>query len=222
MRGLPFVVWHQWPSRGQQLAFRLVASLHVLVIAFAAGALLGFVPASLWLHLPGGYAAAIGISLTLVAGFFLVRWVFRGGCEINAYEDKHDSTVEATSPRILIADLDWELSTCIEAALMSLGYRVTKATEMVAARQEIESYRPDLILLELLLPEETGGWAVIDAVKERTGPPPKLVVFTAMDDRQSRERAFRSGVVVSFIRKPAKLCVLLRVISGLCPVQVVA
>jgi CheY-like chemotaxis protein len=81
---------------------------------------------------------------------------------------------------ILVADDDPQIVSVISRQLGRLGYRVFEAADGAAALESARANRPDLILLDVLMPHMS-GWEVARAV--RNDPALKdtaIVVLTAI------------------------------------------
>ncbi len=61
-----------------------------------------------------------------------------------------------TKKRILVVDDEKDVVEYLTELLEDNGYEVTPAYDGVAAMESIAKEKPDLILLDLLMPEETG------------------------------------------------------------------
>lgn len=104
-------------------------------------------------------------------------------------------------PTILIVDDDPAGRKVIESVLFAQGYRLEYAASGREALQKAGELRPDLILLDLMLPEMDGL-----EVCQRLRSDPELaeapvVVVTALDDRNTRIACLDAGAD-DFITKP--------------------
>jgi DNA-binding response OmpR family regulator len=71
---------------------------------------------------------------------------------------------------ILLVEDDAETASSISKALESSGYRVTIAETGSEARSIVEHFRPDLIMLDLMLPD-TDGLVLTTTLKTLTNAP---------------------------------------------------
>jgi DNA-binding response OmpR family regulator len=94
--------------------------------------------------------------------------------------------------RILLVDDEEEVQTLVGWVLRDLGYDVDLAASGPEALQHVEAARPDLVLLDLVLPGTT-GWAVLDSLRQTEGAPP-VVLVTVCGDAATVVRAVRQGV----------------------------
>jgi CheY-like chemotaxis protein len=115
---------------------------------------------------------------------------------------------------ILCVDDDRNLCQILAAALTSEGYAVTKAYDGDAAIAAVQEKRPDLMLLDLVLPRRD-GFAVLEALRALDGPAadtPTLILSGCTPTEQSRDRA-RALAVPEMLTKPIPLDDLLEVVA---------
>jgi CheY-like chemotaxis protein len=119
------------------------------------------------------------------------------------------ATPQAGAKRILVADDDALVRGSLAAVLESEGYSVDEArdgTEVVARATE---NAPDLILLDLNMPE-ADGWAAFKQL-DRLSPTSPVIVITARPHQYSE--AVKRGVA-GFMEKPLNIAVLMRAIRN--------
>jgi DNA-binding response OmpR family regulator len=109
-------------------------------------------------------------------------------------------TTANTSPQtILVVDDDRELSDGLRAVLERRGYRVLQATNGIQAREMVHQHRPDLMVLDMMMPR-MGGFPVLEHFRGRTDAPP-IIMITANEG--SRHKAYAEYLgVIDYIRKP--------------------
>jgi CheY-like chemotaxis protein len=100
---------------------------------------------------------------------------------------------------ILVVDDDPEVREGLQTVLRQRGYRTLGAHDGRAARRLIDGRRPDLVILDVLMPQ-CGGLAVLEHYQERPDAPP-FILITANEAEPFRECAARAGAV-DYIRKP--------------------
>lgn len=108
----------------------------------------------------------------------------------------------AGGAHLLLIEDDEPLAGLLSAHLRAHGYLVTVSPTAEAARRELTAVpRPDLLLLDINLPGET-GWSVLrSAAYESAGRPP-VVVASAMSVSPDRLREFG---VAGYLPKPFAL-----------------
>jgi DNA-binding response OmpR family regulator len=105
----------------------------------------------------------------------------------------------ATGKTILIVDDDYELSDGIRAVLENQGHKVLQARDGQQGKQIIYQHRPDLVILDMMMPR-MGGYPVLEHFRDKTDAPP-IIMITANEG--SRHKAYAEYLgVVDYIRKP--------------------
>ena len=100
---------------------------------------------------------------------------------------------------ILIVDDDRELVDGLRAVLERQGYRVIQAHDGHQAKQSVYNQRPDLMILDMMMPR-MGGYPVLEHFKGKADAPP-IIMMTANEG--SRHKAYAEYLgVVDYIRKP--------------------
>ncbi|MCI4348306.1 MAG: response regulator [Thermoplasmata archaeon] len=97
--------------------------------------------------------------------------------------------------RILVVDDDETVGTLYRQALQTQGFVVESALNGQQALERIEACRPDLILLDIMMPV-MDGWEVLERLRH-TPDPPLVVVASASFDRA---RAMEAGAAACFVK----------------------
>jgi DNA-binding response OmpR family regulator len=92
------------------------------------------------------------------------------------------------------------------------GYRVTVASDVAASARAITADPPDLIILDLMLPDGN-GYDVLRTIRERDSVTPVLLL-TALSEEAHKVRGFRLGAD-DYVTKPFGLLELLARIESL-------
>ena len=111
-------------------------------------------------------------------------------------------------PYILIVDDDPDILEGITMILESQPYRLATARDGVRCMEMIHEERPDLLILDLLMPR-MDGWGVI---REMRCEPlyagvPILVLTTVVEDASRRRYELETGMamdVQDYVQKPAR------------------
>jgi DNA-binding response OmpR family regulator len=105
----------------------------------------------------------------------------------------------ANSKTILIVDDDYELSDGLRSVLERQGYRVFQARDGQQGKQVIYQQRPDLVILDMMMPR-MGGYPVLEHFRDKPDAPP-IIMITANEG--SRHKAYAEYLgVIDYIRKP--------------------
>jgi DNA-binding response OmpR family regulator len=102
---------------------------------------------------------------------------------------------------ILLVEDDAETARSLCRALESSGYRVTIAETGSEARSLLEHVRPDLIMLDLMLPD-TDGLVLTTTLKALTNAP--IIICSARQEQVDRVLGLKLGAD-DFIAKPFEL-----------------
>jgi two-component system phosphate regulon response regulator OmpR len=97
----------------------------------------------------------------------------------------------ADKPHILVIDDDTRLRELLKSFLSRNGFRVTAASHAAEARQRLESLDFDLIVLDVMMPGETG--LDFAAQLRRTDDVP-ILMLTAMGETKDRIAGLETGV----------------------------
>ena len=120
--------------------------------------------------------------------------------------------------RILVVDDNAQNRTLAEAILLASGYRVTLAASGEEATALFAADAPDLVLLDIMMPE-LDGFATCRALRALPrGADVAIVFLTALDDLGTHQRAMDSGAD-DFLTKPIQRTELLMRVRSLLRVK---
>lgn len=117
--------------------------------------------------------------------------------------------------RVLLLEDDRETASAVAAGLASRGYDVQLASSTVEALAACEQSRFDAAILDLMVPGEGGGYAVLEHLRKRA-PGVPVLVLTARDRVEDRVEGLVRGAddylvkPFAFIELAARLAALLR------------
>ena len=89
--------------------------------------------------------------------------------------------------RLLVVDDEPSIRELLTASLRFAGFEVFPAADGAEALKLAEQYRPDLVVLDIMLPD-LDGFTVTRKLRERGRDVP-VVFLTARDDTRTRSRA---------------------------------
>ena len=105
----------------------------------------------------------------------------------------------AETKTILIVDDDMELSDGLRTVLERQGHKVIQARDGQQGKQMVYQQRPDLVILDMMMPR-MGGYPVLEHFRGKADAPP-IIMITANEG--SRHKAYAEYLgVVAYIRKP--------------------
>ena len=105
----------------------------------------------------------------------------------------------AEAKLILIVDDDIELSDGLKFVLEKQGHRVLQARDGQQGKQQIYAQRPDLVIIDMMMPR-MGGYPVLEHFRGKSDAPP-FIMITANEGSRHKAYAEHLGVV-EYIRKP--------------------
>ena len=126
---------------------------------------------------------------------------------------KSESSGRSEKPLILITDDNQVSLRLIEGVLSDSGYSVVTADSGENALLKVNEAKPDLILLDVMMPE-MNGYEVCSRLQENveTAYIP-VVFFTALGDEQNKAKAFSVGGA-DYLVKPIKRDTLLKAVAA--------
>ena len=107
------------------------------------------------------------------------------------------------SASILVCEDDARIVGLLQEALRRSGYRVKTAGTKEEAKSLLEKWDPDLILLDIILPESNeAGWDLLKWIRDKGSVP--VILVSALSRADDRVRGLRAGAD-DFISKPFHL-----------------
>jgi DNA-binding response OmpR family regulator len=103
-----------------------------------------------------------------------------------------------TTPTVLVVDDDEDIRTLVRELLQREGYTVYEETNGRAALRVFHSVRPDLVLLDVAMPE-LDGWETLERIRDLSDVP--VLMLTARDAEPDRVRGLRAGAD-DYVTKP--------------------
>ncbi|HUL06439.1 MAG TPA: response regulator [Candidatus Acidoferrum sp.] len=107
-----------------------------------------------------------------------------------------ETTVEPA--HILVVDDDKRLRELLRKYLTEQGFRVTVATDAADARRKLEGFAFDLLVLDIMMPGES-GLELTRALRQRNGVP--ILLLTAMGEPEDRIAGLETGAD-DYLAKP--------------------
>jgi DNA-binding response OmpR family regulator len=111
-------------------------------------------------------------------------------------------TVETgTQKTVLVVDDHRQVRTLVRASLESAGFSVLEAADGDEALASVRAARPDLILLDIMMPRVSGWEVIADLLADRSTDEIPIVFISARTEVADRLRAFELGAH-GYVTKP--------------------
>jgi DNA-binding response OmpR family regulator len=109
--------------------------------------------------------------------------------------------------KIFILDDSEQVLLLSESVLKSAGFEVHTAMNVEAMAKELGSYRPDLLLIDVMMPQGF-GFDLVEYLREQLKVPGKIILFSSMEPTELAQHAARSGAD-GYIHKNERLDLLI-------------
>lgn len=101
---------------------------------------------------------------------------------------------------ILVVDDEPDILLMMRVNLEAEGFETVLAADGETALERIDDARPDLVLLDVMMPV-LDGWGVLEALERRPDPAPPVVVVSAKASEDDVARARELGAS-EYVTKP--------------------
>lgn len=105
-----------------------------------------------------------------------------------------------TSPLVLVVDDDPDILDAICDILGAEGYPVARARHGVEALEQVARQRPDLILLDLMMPD-VSGFEVVDLLRGDAATADIPIIVVTARQLTAEDRAALNGCVAAVLEK---------------------
>jgi two-component system phosphate regulon response regulator OmpR len=102
------------------------------------------------------------------------------------------------APHLLIVDDDRRIRVLLSRFLATEGYRVTTAETAAEARLKLDGLTFDLLILDVMMPGET-GFQLARSIRQNSAVP--IMMLTARDEKESRIEGLETGAD-DYLSKP--------------------
>lgn len=120
----------------------------------------------------------------------------------------------AEPKRLLVIDDDESLCELFQTTMEKAGYHVAAAEDGVVGLAKVASFRPHLIVLDLMMPRLSGFEVLHKLQAEGKGDIP-VVVVTGYSDAANEQVVRQEPNVVEFLQKPIKYAELTELLERL-------
>ena len=114
------------------------------------------------------------------------------------------------SKMILIIEDEESIQNIIKAFLEDAGYTVVLAADGLEGIEQFRANKPDLVLLDLMLPK-IDGFAVCEILRKESRVP--IIMLTALDDDDSQMKGF-DALADDYITKPFSMPIVMKHIEA--------
>lgn len=118
------------------------------------------------------------------------------------------------SAKILVVDDEPMIVTVVEAVLKEKGYSVFSANDASSAMEKVRAHNPDLIILDIMLPQVDGHTIHRMLKEDPKGKDIPVIMLTACAEFESMKKGMDSGAA-AYLTKPFDYTVLLGIVKGL-------
>ncbi len=95
-----------------------------------------------------------------------------------------------TAPTILVIDDNADITRLLRSILRQQGYRAIVSNEPTMCTELVERERPDLVLVDVCMPE-MDGWEVCRAIRRISSVP--ILVLTVLAEKRYAQRTLAAG-----------------------------
>src|SRR6201991_3224559 len=108
------------------------------------------------------------------------------------------SALPDDAPHLLIVDDDRRIRVLLSRFLLAEGYRVTTAGSAAEARLKLDGLSFDLLILDVMMPGET-GFQLARSIRQNSAVP--ILMLTARDEKERRIEGLEIGAD-DYLSKP--------------------
>ncbi len=120
---------------------------------------------------------------------------------------KYENDIYDERPIVMIADDDMNFRLLARKALEVVGFRVEEAEDGVQLMENYDRVQPDVILLDIMMPNMDGFTACAKLRERPEGQYIPIMMVTGLDDMESVSKAYEVGAT-DFITKPINWLIL--------------
>lgn len=120
-----------------------------------------------------------------------------------AESERRERAIGVTRESILAVEDDPEQALLLQRTLESSGYQVRLCTNPKTFRSDVSAFRPDLVLLDVVLPGTTGFVLARTLRQDQLYSAIPIIFLSAATDEASQEESLRSGGD-AFLAKPVR------------------
>ncbi len=127
--------------------------------------------------------------------------------------------MDSPRKRILVVDDDFDLRSLVEMQLGTRGFDVEGAGDGLEALEKVGKNIPDVILLDLMLPQMDGFEVNLRLKQKPETARIPVIVLTAYGDLKELQEMSKDMRIVAYLEKPARLDEVLSVVQRVLGLQ---
>ena len=116
----------------------------------------------------------------------------QSGCSLPPIVPEMSAVVSSVKPRILVVEDEVDLGRSLSYSLEANGYTIAVADCGREALRLVGDFSPDLVLLDIMLPD-LSGFEVCRQIRSRGGEQPAVIILTARTQETDRVAGFEVG-----------------------------
>ena len=125
----------------------------------------------------------------------------------------------AARPRVALIDDEEDITTYLGLALEDRGYEVLPCNEPVRALERLREWTPDVVCLDLLMPEEMGTSLYVSLRRDERLAPVPVVILSGLNARRELARMLSTLTDVpppdGYIEKPVDMSAFIAAVETL-------
>lgn len=121
-----------------------------------------------------------------------------------------------TRKQVLVIDDEFAISAALSIRIKAAGHEVTFASDGTTGLQAVVTNRPDVILLDIRLPD-IDGYEVCTRLKQNPDVAHIPVIFVSANVQEHAKKAAFEAGGIAFINKPFEAKDVLAAIDAACP-----
>lgn len=122
--------------------------------------------------------------------------------------------MDARTPRLLIAEDDLSLVDIYKMRFQAEGFEVLDAGDGERALGIIKQHKPDLVLLDLMMPIMSGMKMLEVLRKDPDVKDTKVVVLSALGEEEARNQAMSLGAMDYMVKSSVPLSEMVEIVRG--------
>jgi excisionase family DNA binding protein len=116
----------------------------------------------------------------------------------------YDDDTHTNIKKILIVDDDQDIVDLLKLNLSKIGFKIETASNGIEAGTRVVEFKPDLILLDIMMPEMDGLEALKQFKSMNYTKKTPIIILSSVDEEKVIKKAYKYGAA-SYLTKPVKI-----------------